>query len=231
MNLLNIGNNSKTIKSDLGGEYLTSILYLSPAITSGYQVCPSATNGCKLACLHTAGRGKMNSVQKARLNKTIMLFEEKENFRNTLYKELIAFSKRCDKLKVKPAVRLNGTSDIDWPQKFPELFTDFPQIQQYNYTKQEKVMHNYMEGKYPINYYLTFSRSENNWNFCKEVLDNNHTVAVVFDEVPEKYEGYKVVDGDLTDLRFLDEKGCVIGLKAKGEATKDKTDFVVRLRK
>lgn len=228
MPLLNIGNNAKTIKGDVKGEYLSAILYLSPAQTSGYQTCPSATEGCKASCLFTAGRGRMPKIQEARTNKTLMLFEEKETFRATLYKEFVAFSKKCDKLKVKPAIRLNGTSDIDWTKKFPELFTDFPNFQQYNYTKEEKVMRNYMEGKCPPNYYLTFSRSESNWGFCKEVLNANFTVAAVFEKVPTKYKGYTVFDADETDLRFLDPKGQIAGLKAKGKAKKDSSGFVIR---
>ena len=53
-------------------------------------------------------------------------------------------------------------------------------------------------------------------------------VAVVFESVPETYIGKTVVDGDDTDLRFLDPKGVVIGLKAKGRARKDTSGFVVR---
>ena len=226
--LLNIGSNAKTVKSDAGGEYLTAILYLAPAKTSGYQVCSSATVGCKAACLFTAGMGAFNNVQEARTNKTKMLFEQKETFRATLYKEFVAFNKKCDSLGVKPAVRLNGTSDIYWPDKFPELFSDFPDVVHYAYTKEEKVMRKFMEGKCPPNYYVTFSRSEKNWEFCKEVLKNKFTVAAVFHEVPEKYEGFKVFDADETDLRFLDPKGQIAGLKAKGKAKKDTTGFVVR---
>ena len=228
MSLLSINADAKTIKSNAGGEYLTAILYLAPAKTSGYQVCPSATEGCKASCLFTAGRGNMNSVQEARTNKTLMLFEKKETFRATLYKEFTSFSKKCKALDVKPAVRLNGTSDIYWPDKFPELFTDFPTFVQYGYTKEEKVMCKFMEGKCPPNYYLTFSRSESNWDFCKEVLDANFTVAAVFEKVPKKYKGYKVFDADETDLRFLDPKGQIAGLKAKGKAKKDNTGFVIR---
>jgi hypothetical protein len=35
------------------------------------------------------------------------------------------------------------------------------------------------------------------------------------------YEGFPVIDGDVNDLRFLDPKGVVVGLKAKGDAKKD----------
>lgn len=228
MGLLNIGNNAKTIKGDAKGEYLSAILYLAPHNSSTYQVCPSATEGCKASCLFTAGRGRIPKIQEARTKKTKMLFENREMFRATLLKEFAQFSKKCDKLGVKPAIRLNGTSDIYWPDKFPELFSDFPSFVQYGYTKEEKIMRKFMEGKCPPNYYLTFSRSETNWDFCKHVLDNSFTVAAVFKEVPETYEGYKVFDGDNTDLRFLDPKGHIIGLKAKGKAKKDETGFVIQ---
>jgi len=54
-------------------------------------------------------------------------------------------------------------------------------------------------------------------------------VAVVFRNkiLPETYLGYKVINGDKTDLRFLDEKGVIVGLYAKGKATKDTTGFVI----
>jgi hypothetical protein len=44
---------------------------------------------------------------------------------------------------------------------------------------------------------------------------------VVFrDKLPKTYAGHTVFNGDDTDLRFLDPKGVVVGLKAKGEAKK-----------
>lgn len=230
MGLLNIGANAKTVKGDLKGIYLSAILYLAPANTSGHQMCPSATEGCKLACLNTAGRGRMNNIQEARIRKTKEFFNNRAKFISQIYKELQSFEKKCVIIDRKPAVRLNGTSDIYWGAIAPELFSDFPNIKYYDYTKQKKNMKKYMDGKCPPNYYLTFSRSESNWDFCKTVLDEGHTVAAVFDEVPEEYEGYKVVDGDSTDLRFLDEQGCIVGLKAKGRAKHNTNNFVIRLK-
>jgi hypothetical protein len=52
-------------------------------------------------------------------------------------------------------------------------------------------------------------------------------IAAVFKELPEKYIGRPVINGDETDLRFLDPKGVIVGLKAKGKAKKDTTGFVV----
>ena len=230
MKLLNIGANAKTIKSDAGGEYLTAILYLAPATTSGYQTCPSASVGCKASCLFTAGRGAMSNVEEARIRKTKLLFEKPDEFVAALTLDLMKFVNICNEKKVKPAVRLNGTSDINWYAKFPSLFDNekLGDIQHYNYTKEQKVMTAYMEGRLPSNYYLTFSRSETNWKFCEDVLKNNHTVAAVFDNLPEEYNGVPVFDGDKTDLRFLDPNGEICGLKAKGKAKKDNTNFVIR---
>lgn len=76
-------------------------------------------------------------------------------------------------------------------------------------------------------YYLVFSRSEDNEEDCLDLLSKFINVAIVFRELPKTYKGYKVVDGDLTDGRFLDEYGVIIGLRAKGDAKKDKSGFVV----
>jgi hypothetical protein len=53
-------------------------------------------------------------------------------------------------------------------------------------------------------------------------------VAMVFDKLPDSYMGLQVINADETDLRFLDPKGCIAGLKAKGRAKKDTTGFVRR---
>jgi hypothetical protein len=51
-------------------------------------------------------------------------------------------------------------------------------------------------------------------------------IAMVFDRVPATYMGLEVIDADETDLRFLDKKGVIAGLKAKGRAKKDTSGFV-----
>ena len=57
---------------------------------------------------------------------------------------------------------------------------------------------------------------------------NGANIAVVFrnDKFPSTFMGMPVVDGDADDLRFLDGRGVVVGLKAKGPAKKDFTGFV-----
>ena len=51
--------------------------------------------------------------------------------------------------------------------------------------------------------------------------------AIVFKELPKTYKGFKVVDGDKTDLEMTKFKNVVLGLRAKGDAKKDTTGFVV----
>jgi hypothetical protein len=67
----------------------------------------------------------------------------------------------------------------------------------------------------PKNYSLVFSRSETNEVKAMELLKRGFNVACVFDVPPTEFEGFEVVDGDETDLRFLDNKGVIVGLKYK----------------
>ena len=80
----------------------------------------------------------------------------------------------------------------------------------------------------PKNYYITFSRAENNDNNVKIAIERGLNVAVVFENLPKKYLGRKVINGDKTDLRFTDPKNIIVGLIPKGDAKKDTSGFVVR---
>lgn len=214
--------NTKLRKSNKKSvEYFTAGLSLAHYNTSGFNVCPSASKGCASACLFYAGYGAYENVQRARIAKTIAFMTQREKFISLLRKDLERFERKANKLNKKLAVRLNVLSDIPW-EKYG-IIQDFPNVQFYDYTKQLKRM----LSDPPHNYHLTFSRSEVNESDSIEVLRKKRNVAVVFNEVPNKWKRFKVVNGDETDLRFLDPKGCVIGLKAKGRAKRDKSGFVV----
>lgn len=220
--------NPKTLKSEAKG-YKTLILHLAPHNVSGYQVCSSASVGCANACLNTAGRGKMNVVQAARIRKTKLFFEDRDTFKANILAELRTFVKMCDKNKVLPAVRMNGTSDILWEKIFPEMFEEFGSVQFYDYTKHYKrCLKRY---KLPENYHLTFSRSETNNEQCRKVLRaGRFNVAVVFDgkNYPPVWGGKPTYSADDDDLRFLDPPGGYVGcLYAKGDGKRDKTGFVL----
>jgi hypothetical protein len=229
MILLADGNTSaKILKSNEAGlGYHTAILYLAPYKSSGIgNVCPNASAGCIASCLFTAGRGAYNNVQEARKRKTRLFYENRTEFLDTLKDDIKKFIARCVKLALKPAIRLNGTSDIPW-EDFIDL-EGFGEVQFYDYTKNFKRMCSFLDDKLPSNYHLTFSRSEVNENQSLVVRRTGGNVAVVFKkQLPSVWKRFSVYNGDKTDLRFLDPPG-ICGLTAKGKAKKDTTGFVVQ---
>jgi hypothetical protein len=217
--------------------YLSFILHLAPADLSGRETCPKRTKGCTAACLNTAGRGGMfkkgentNMIQKARIRKTKYFFEDREGFMTDLVSDIIKAKKMAAKLGLIPVFRLNGTSDLSWEKydtgmggypdpDFMNIFDVFPDVQFYDYTKVlgRKV------SQYK-NYHLTFSKADGNDADVAEALLQGMSVVAVYDKIPAG-----VPSADETDLRFLDPKGIMLGLKAKGRAKKDYSGFVIRL--
>jgi hypothetical protein len=220
MQLLAVGTNAKTLKGD-DDESLTAIMYLAPNTISGYDVCPSASPGCIASCLFTAGRGAMSNVVQARTRKTKLFFEDRLTFFKTLVSDLNLFTTYCKDNNVQGYVRLNGTSDIKW-EDFG-IIDKFSTLNFYDYTK--------IPGRDISklnNYHLTYSRDERTTDIeIQQSLDNNINVSVVFSEIPVKWKGHKVISGDLSDMRWGDEKGVIIGLKSKGLAKSDASGFVV----
>lgn len=224
--LLAVGTNAKTVKGDKTSEYLTAILYMAPhkRNTKGVNLCPKASAGCSAACLNTAGRGRFSNVQNARKAKADWFISEREEFVEQLHKELLDFSRYARLRGKKPAVRLNGTTDILWERYVP--MEKYPEIQFYDYTKWEASAREKRES----NYHLTFSRAEDHQESDVHSRMEGGNVAVVFDGLPESYLGYPVYDGDKTDLRFLDPEGVIVGLTAKGDAKKDTSGFVIPIK-
>jgi hypothetical protein len=212
--------------------YLSFILHLAPADLSGREVCPKRTPGCTDACLNKAGRGGMfrkgentNMIQKARIRKTVEFFSNRDQFMKDLYQDIRKAIKFAERKGLTPVFRLNGTSDLSW-EKYTvgntdmNLFQLFPTVQFYDYTK----VLGRKTAQYP-NYHLTFSRAENNDADVGMALAEGMNVTAVYDEIPAG-----MFSADETDLRFLDPRVGVIGLKAKGPAKKDYSGFVIRLK-
>lgn len=225
MNLLSIDTNAKTKKGQAKG-YLTGILYLAPADLSGRNFCPHASVGCKVACLFSAGRGAFDSVKNARLKKSHYFLRDREAFLRDLRADISALVKKAKKAGMLPCVRLNGTSDLPF-HKFG-IMEEFAEVPFYDYTPNFSRMQEFLDGKLPSNYSLTFSRKENNQAECESVLERGGNVAAVFSSIPESYANRPTFDGDQSDLRFLDPKGVVVALKAKGKAKKDTSGFVIQ---
>lgn len=210
-------NNHKTIKGAKLG-YITYIMYMSPFTdnSKGINLCPHASEGCSKACLFSSGFGGMyDGVKEGRKNKTEWYLANRGEFMLQIDTEISkAVTKHKDKAIV--TIRLNGTSDIRWEKikvrEGKNIFELYPSVQFYDYTKNPLRF----KGDLPSNYHLTFSRSEINDKDAVNILKKGYNVAVVFKgDLPNNYFGYKVINGDETDLRFLDEKNVIVGLKFK----------------
>lgn len=238
--LLGIGNDAKTKKGEkLGVD--TGILYLAPASNAtpkGETLCDNATKAkCLKACLFTAGRGRMSSVEMSRLYKTLWLLQDPATFNLYLTEEIRANAAKSKRNGRTFAVRLNGTSDVDWSP----LAKHCPDVQFYDYTKNVERL-----GHTPSNYHLTASYSAANSDYRLDVLDavlKGYNAAVVFRDrktaeyaMQHGFAGFRVLDGDEHDVRFLDprakvpgEHGYIVALYAKGPAKKDRSGFVIDL--
>ena len=224
-NLLSQGStNAKTAKNEIE----TFILYLAPSdIIGTHNLCPFASEGCRKACLYSAGRGAFSNVQQSRINKTKFWAYDREQFYVQLANEILAIhSKTVNQV----AIRLNGTSDVDHMGLIFRytginfLSAEYSNILFYDYTKSIKQIEKY-KG---TNYKLTFSLSETNQTEAIQVLLDGGNIAAVFSgELPQSYKGFKVIDGDKSDLRYFDPANVIVGLKAKGQAKKDTSGFVI----
>lgn len=237
--LLTVGN-PKTAKGE-GFGFLTAIMHFAPAKLAGFEVCASRSAGCTAACLNTAGRGGFDpKIPRARIARTKLFREDRKAFSLKLEREILAHIRRAKRNDLKPAIRLNGTSDLpfeniklEWKDGSKStVFERFPNVQFYDYTKHAMRF----KRELPSNYDLTFSLAEDNDNAAHFVLENGGRVAVVFRapdgqpkrsfSFPETWRGYEVTDADTHDLRFLDKPNTICGLRAKGLGKKDTTGFV-----
>ena len=213
---------SSKIAKGLQYNEMTYILYLAPASQSGYNVCPMSTEECRTACLTESGHNridvKKNNINKARIAKTKLFFEHRQFFMGWLVAEIEKAKYNADQLGYRFSVRLNGTSDIE-PTLFQYngrvIFELFDDVKFYDYTKVAKRFG--LLQFYP-NYDLTYSFSGYNMlQSLKLLSENKGRVAMVFEgkQLPTTFMGYKVIDGDAYDMRYLDETGVIVGLKFK----------------
>lgn len=224
-------NDAKTVKGEAKG-FLTSVLYLAPFKLSGINVCSHAKwSTCAETCLNTAGRGVFTQIQQSRIIKTKWFHKDQDAFVDALVRDIEATIRKADRLGLTPCIRPNGTSDLPWEnikhngKRIMDIFSD---IQFYDYTKVPLRMKRFLNGEMPANYHLTFSRSGDNDREVNEVISRGGNVSAVFlNEPPTEWNGMRVIRGDDHDLRFLDPRGVIVGLKAKGKARKIATSFVI----
>lgn len=234
----------KTIKGEKMG-YLTAVLYLDTSVNPRV-ICPAHTVGCLASCLKSSGNLGLIDGQSAIRARAHYFLNHRAEFLDRLKEEITYWINQATKKGLIPAIRLNGSSDIPWEnEKFgaiPQWITaNFPDsgVKIYDYTKiVGRALPLYL--KTTPYYDVTFSWSGHNQKQCEKLLQLGVNVAVPFDikrgkELPAEFLGRPVIDGDLHDLRFLDQKGVVVGLRykltfdkpTKGRKLVKSPDFIV----
>ena len=220
-----LGGVSTSHKLDLSEKNgtLTFGLYLAPWNMSWHQVCAGGAH-CHEFCLNGSGQNKIDELARgveyskiniSRIKKTKLFYQNRPLFMRILTHEIRKAAARAKALNMPFAVRLNCTSDLS-----PELFIDpetglnilelFHDVQFYDYTKVPNRIK--LLGKYD-NYDLTFSFDGYNWSTAEKYLQAGGRVAVVFaNELPSTFDGYKVINGNNYDMRYMDPGKCIVGL-------------------
>lgn len=175
----------KTVKGEKLG-FLTGILYLAPAEASGqWNLCPNHTPGCAATCLYYAGRAAMtrpglpNKILEARLRRTQLVMGNRMDANLALCSDASRLSRRARAKGLKPAIRLNGTSDLRWERILPAIFGLNDQTIFYDYTKDRERIYSFLRRELPPNYHLTYSLSEkpDDVDFAAEFLSEGVSVA------------------------------------------------------
>ncbi len=235
VSLLSAGESNTKVAKGHALPYTAAILHLSPADKSGYNTCPYADT-CAAPCLDSAGRGKFDTTQAARIRKTRWFFEDRAGFMAQLVKDIAALERKAARDGNTAVVRLNGTSDIGWTRvsctrdnvTYRNVFECFPNVQFYDYTK----VPTRFTQQLPANYHVTFSLGGTNDTNAHAALNAGMNLAVVLRvkkgmPLPATWNGRAVIDGDTHDFRFLDPQGgYIVGLRAKGDAIGDTSGFV-----
>lgn len=216
---------------------LTAVLYLPPAheaytaaASLTQTTCPWSTAECRAACLVDSGMLSMTPAYNARHWKETLRKGNPKLFHELLAWEIAAHERAAKRQGKRAAIRLDGTSDLGMARRYAPMF---PGVQFYDYTKSlARALR--AQGLYP-NWHVTFSFSGRNRADSRRVLAWGGNVAVVFqarpplaaghrrpafagDPLPATWEGFPVLNGDETDVRFDDPTGHVVGLSLKGMA-------------
>jgi hypothetical protein len=197
-------------------------LTLAPADMSGaWNVCRYSTPGCRAACLATSGNGRYGATQRGRVWKTRWLAERPLEFLRVLVDEV-------DRIKVGAwveagwtvSLRLNVLSDLPWEEMAPWLVRRIRGrgIRLYDYSKYPSSKRSNAAA---LGYEVCQSVSER--TTVAQLKGMPHPVVVVDvtrgRALPAVWGGRKVIDGDVSDARYLDPAGSVVLLRFKEVST------------
>lgn len=223
--------NQKMAKSRSQG-WLSRGISLLPGRKSGIELCPDR-GACYLTCIESSGHGIMPNVIRARMERARFFKDHQHAFITLLHIDIERLVHAAEVFKLRAACRLNVISDIAWEHVAPDLFTSFPEVQFYDYTKSPERARAHRLGDFPAGYDLTYSWSEKaTHQFGYAHLAGGGKIAIVSRkggaDMPTwmlvKSSG-NVVDGDEHDLTFIHPPGSVLVLSPKGNLRAKRTKF------
>lgn len=242
LSILTVSGQPKTAKS-LDAGVITAVIHLLPhkeydavrvrlgLAPLGINLCPFAGE-CKSPCLNTAGRGGIamhsyagkafsNNVQQGRYRRTDLYVTDREEYERRVLADLEIVAAFARGIGYGLGIRWNGTSDIDYASVHPTLVAAATRLgfEQYDYTKRPVRY----DPSAPVRLVYSLDAGAARERHALRYLADGGTVAIVFavkpsQPLPATWNGYPVLDGDLTDLRSRDPGGHVVGLRAKGKA-------------
>jgi len=227
--------NPKASKATAYG-YLNAILYMAPKDSAGVGDLCVFSGACADICLGAhSGQASMrkddedNAVTLARKARARAYMTERELFLRYVTEDVKRLQGIAERMGLKLCYRFNGSTDVGVPAW---LCAAFPDVTFIDYTKNPNKMAQYLAGRLPPNYFVTFSRDTHNERLAERFLGQGGNVAVVFGNGrPDTWHGFAVIDGDKHDIRTpqMDGRGVVIGLTPKGaKARRETKGFIVR---
>lgn len=170
---------------------------------------------CRATCVVAeSARAQYDNVKRSRAARTQFLTDYPELFLGLLLERLEWAHDRHGILDIRP----NANSDVAWERIAPSLFKLIATWdgRAYDYTKRMDRV-GFLADNYRTTYSLTrATRLET----VQRITGRGDTVTAVFPStspLPATWRGLPVVNGDVTDDRFSDPSGVVVGLLGKGK--------------
>ena len=167
-------------------------------------------------------------VQRSRRALLAFLEADPDAYATLLLRDLRALGRKAQREGQTLSLRLNTGSDVAFerwlPGEFWATLAEFGHA--YDYTKRIDRVGHLVPGVYRTTYSATAHTSAAS---IGRILGRGDTVTVVLPKpynshdktVPSSWGGFPMVSGDITDNRFLDPAGTLVGLSAKGKLLRE----------
>ena len=211
---MSVGNhNQKIAKNRIPSVSFTG----APHRMAGLNACTDSTTSCRKVCIRHTGRLDMPRALQVGVDRMLFLKDNPDEAISLIHWETVRAAAKTPEL----ARRLNVVTDLRWEDCAGWLFSEAPDnVVTYDYTK-----HWDRDPEPAERYRLTFSAGDrHNVADVFGMTERGRNVAMVFPAeykdtpYPDEWFGIPLINGDLTDFRYEDPTGVVVGLYAKGRA-------------